>query len=107
MSCRFYAHTEKGGRHAFPLRSSTDSQESSWEFLIRYQLRSLRHMYRRDNPPFWRTVGHAMRFLFARGGPIRGNWAHYWKFFRKDFHPNDIDDTVVLDRAIDLYGLAH
>jgi hypothetical protein len=49
----------------------------------------------------------ATRFLFARDGLIRGNWNHYWKFFRKDFHPNDIDDTVILDRAIDLYGLAH
>lgn len=79
----------------------------SWEFLVRYQLRSLMHMYRRDKPPFWRTLGQAMRFLFSRGGLIRGNWSHYWKFFRKDFHPEDIDDTAVLDRAIDLYGLAH
>lgn len=79
----------------------------SIEFLLRFQARSLWTMYRRDRPPLGRTLGQAMRFLFGRNGLIRGNWRHYWAFFRSDFHPDTIDDSQLLDRAIATYGLAH
>jgi len=79
----------------------------SFEFLVRFQARSLWYMFRRDRPPLGRTMAQAVRFLFGRRGLIRGNWRHYWAFFRSDFHPNHIDDTVLLTRAIAVEGLAH
>lgn len=79
----------------------------SFEFLVRFQARSLWHMYRVDRPPLGRTLAQAGRFLFGKRGLIRGNWRHYWAFFRNDFHPDDIDDTAMLTRAIAADGLAH
>lgn len=79
----------------------------SFEFLFRFQLTNLIRMYRRDRPPLFRTLKQAGQFLFSKHGLIRGNWDHYWAFFRKDFHPDHIDDQALIDKAIASDGLAH
>jgi len=103
-SVAFDVYLAAGGTHAM-LRKAMVLM--SFEFLVRFQTRSLWHMYRRDRPPLGRTFVQAARFLFGKGGLIRGNWRHYWAFFRSDFHPDHIDDVAILNRAIAADGLAH
>ncbi len=38
------------------------------------------------------------RFLFARGGFLRGLGADYRAWFRRDFHPDQIDDRATIER---------
>lgn len=38
------------------------------------------------------------RFLFARGGFLRGLGADYRAWFRRDFHPDQIDDRPTIER---------
>ncbi len=103
-SVAFDVYRAAGGTHAM-LRKAMVLM--SMEFLFRFQARSLWHMYCRDHPPLGRTLRQAWSFLFGKGGLIRGNWRHYWAFFRRDFHPDDIDDVALLERAIASEGLAH
>lgn len=44
----------------------------------------------------WRTLTDAWYFLFDKNGMIRGPFKLWLNFFRKDFHPNDHDDTLLL-----------
>ncbi len=44
----------------------------------------------------WRRGG---RFLFARGGFLRGLGADYRAWFRRDFHPDQIDDRATIERV--------
>ena len=100
----FDVYKAAGGTHAM-LRKAIIAM--TIEFLFRFQLRSLWLMYRRDRPPLMLTLHQAARFLFGKGGFFRANWRHYWAFFRRDFHPDHIDDRKVLADAIKHYGLAH
>ncbi|MCR9094582.1 MAG: metal-dependent hydrolase [bacterium] len=43
----------------------------------------------------WRRGG---RFLFGRGGFLRGLGADYRAWFRRDFHPDQIDDRATIER---------
>jgi predicted metal-dependent hydrolase len=42
----------------------------------------------------WRS---ARRFLFARGGLLRGHGPAYLAWFRRDFHPDQNDDRALID----------
>lgn len=38
------------------------------------------------------TIQSGWRYLFARGGLLRGHGRDYFSWYRRDFHPNQIDD---------------
>ena len=38
------------------------------------------------------------RFLFGRGGFLRGVWGDYRAWYRKDFHPDEVDDLALIAR---------
>ncbi len=42
------------------------------------------------------TWSSARRFLFARGGLLRGLGPDYLAWYRRDFHPNDVDDSALI-----------
>lgn len=44
----------------------------------------------------WRTLKDAWTMLFAANGLFRGNVSAWLDYFRKDFHPDDHDDTKLL-----------
>ena len=78
----------------------------SYEFIVPFVGRNLRHMLKRDRVPFFKTAASGCRFLLGRGGFIRTLWRHYWQFFGKTFHPNAIDDHAVLTSATARLGFA-
>ena len=39
-----------------------------------------------------------LRFLFGRGGFLRGMGRDYRAWYRKDFHPDDVDDRALIER---------
>lgn len=43
------------------------------------------------------TWSSGWRFLFGEEGFLRGLGGDYWPFYRRDFHPDAIDDTPLLD----------
>jgi uncharacterized protein len=43
------------------------------------------------------TVRSAWHFLFARGGLVRGHAREYFAWFRRDFHPAQIDDAALIE----------
>jgi len=45
----------------------------------------------------WSTVKDAWQFLFAKNGMIRENTNRYFDYYKKDFHPNDHDDSLLLN----------
>ncbi|MDJ0786008.1 MAG: metal-dependent hydrolase [Myxococcota bacterium] len=56
------------------------------------------YMLWRDGLLFRRDVwGKGLRFLFGKGGLLRGLGAGFWPFFRRGFHPDDVDDTALLE----------
>jgi len=44
----------------------------------------------------WRNIADAWDILFAKNGMIRSGVGHWADFFKKNFHPNDHDDTKLL-----------
>jgi predicted metal-dependent hydrolase len=44
----------------------------------------------------WRNIADAWDILFAKNGIIRAGVKEWSDFFRKNFHPNDHDDTKLL-----------
>jgi predicted metal-dependent hydrolase len=44
----------------------------------------------------WATLKDAWQFIFAKEGMVRENTQKYFSYFRKDFHPNDHDDSLLL-----------
>lgn len=46
-----------------------------------------------------RTWSRGLRFLFGRGGFLRGLGAQYRAWFRRDFHPDEIDDSDRIARS--------
>jgi predicted metal-dependent hydrolase len=55
------------------------------------------YMLWRDGVLFEReTVKSGWRYLFARGGLLRGHGRDYFAWYRRDFHPNEIDDRPLI-----------
>ncbi len=79
----------------------------TWEFLVRLMWRNLRIMFRTDRVSPRTMLAQALSFLLGRDGFFRASWGMYWKFFRHDFHPNDIDDAELLGASMQIHGLAH
>jgi predicted metal-dependent hydrolase len=50
----------------------------------------------------WRS---GWRFLFARGGLLRGHARAYFAWFRRDFHPAQIDDGPLIEAWRGRYAL--
>lgn len=46
-----------------------------------------------------RTWKDGRRFLFASGGLLRGGAGHYIAWYRRGFHPDDIDDAALVDET--------
>jgi len=44
------------------------------------------------------TWAQGWRFLFGTHGFLRGLGPDYWRWYRRGFHPNDVDDSPMLDR---------
>jgi hypothetical protein len=56
------------------------------------------YMLRRDGLLFDRKVwASGLRWLFGRKGILSGLGRDYWAWYRRDFHPNDIDDTALIE----------
>jgi uncharacterized protein len=45
----------------------------------------------------YNTLRSGWRFLFAHGGLLRGHARAYFMWFRRDFHPTQIDDAPLID----------
>ena len=55
------------------------------------------YMLWKDGLLFRRAVwAGGFRFLFGRGGLLRGLGADYRGWYRRDFHPNDTDDSQLI-----------
>jgi len=69
---------------------------------------------------FWRTTymlivdgrctdrsvwAQGRRFLFGREGLLRGTGPEYRRWFRRRFHPDDVDDTPLIERSRPLVGM--
>jgi len=51
----------------------------------------------KDGLLFRRQVwASGLRFLFGRGGLLRDAGADYRSWYRRDFHPDDVDDTALI-----------
>ena len=44
------------------------------------------------------TWKNAWRFLLGPDGFLRGLGRDYWRWYRRDFHPDEVDDTPLLER---------
>jgi len=55
------------------------------------------YMLWKDGQLFRRKVwADGLRFLFGREGFLRGHGADYWPWYRRDFHPDDVDDSGLI-----------
>lgn len=56
------------------------------------------YMLWKDGQLFRRKVwADGLRFLFGREGFLRGHGADYWPWYRRDFHPDDVDDSGLIE----------
>jgi len=56
------------------------------------------YMLWKDGLLFRREVwADGLRFLFGRHGFLRGLGPQYWSWYRRDFHPDDVDDGRLLE----------
>jgi predicted metal-dependent hydrolase len=56
------------------------------------------YMLWKDGQLFRRKVwADGLRFLFGRDGFLRGHGADYLAWYRRGFHPDDIDDTPLIE----------
>lgn len=44
-----------------------------------------------------RTWSEGLRWLCGRGGFLRGLGRDYWRWYRRGFHPNEVDDTRLVE----------
>jgi predicted metal-dependent hydrolase len=44
-----------------------------------------------------RTWSEGLRWLCGRGGFLRGLGHDYWRWYRRDFHPDEVDDTRLVE----------
>jgi hypothetical protein len=44
-----------------------------------------------------RTWSEGLRWLCGRGGFLRGLGRDYWRWYRRDFHPDEVDDTPLVE----------
>ena len=77
----------------------------SWEFLVRYMARNVRYMLAHDRPPLWPTLKSGLTFMLGKRGFFRSCWKQYWRFFRSDFHPNNIDERQLTEWALKHFGI--
>jgi len=67
------------------------------ELVFEVSLRSCYMLYQ-DGVLFRReTWSQGWRFLFGRGGLLRGIGADYRAWYRRDFHPDSIDDRALIE----------
>ena len=56
------------------------------------------YMLWKDGQLFGRNVwADGFRFLFGPDGFLRGHGADYWRWYRRGFHPNDVDDSSLIE----------
>lgn len=56
------------------------------------------YMLWKDGQLFRRKVwADGLRYLFGHDGFLRGHGADYWPWYRRGFHPDDIDDTPLIE----------
>ena len=56
------------------------------------------YMLWKDGQLFRRKVwADGLRFLFGQDGFLRGHGADYWPWYRRGFHPDDVDDTALIE----------
>jgi hypothetical protein len=56
------------------------------------------YMLWKDGQLFRRKVwADGLRFLFGQDGFLRGHGADYWPWYRQGFHPDDVDDTLLIE----------
>ncbi|MAE97380.1 MAG: metal-dependent hydrolase [Deltaproteobacteria bacterium] len=59
------------------------------------------YMLWKDGLLFRRRVwADGLRFLFGRGGLLRGHGRDYWRWYRRDFHPNEVDDGALITSCL-------
>ena len=46
----------------------------------------------------WQTWRDGLRFLYGRDGLLRGTWPDYRAWYRRDFHPSQIDDSALIEQ---------
>jgi predicted metal-dependent hydrolase len=51
------------------------------------------------------TWSNGWRYLFGEGGFLRGRGADYRAWFRRGFHPDDIDDRPLIEEHAPLIDL--
>jgi predicted metal-dependent hydrolase len=68
--------------------------------LLGETLERMTYMMRKDRRLFDRAMWReGLRFLWGHGGLLRGIGHDYREWFRRDFHPNDVDDAPLLART--------
>jgi predicted metal-dependent hydrolase len=61
------------------------------------------YMLRKDGVLFrWETGSNGWRYLFGEGGFLCATGADYRSWFRRGFHPDDIDDRPLIEENIHL-----
>ena len=51
----------------------------------------------------FKTWFNGMRFLFGRKGMFTKPWRHYFQFYKRDFHPWDVQDYELIDNMQKMY----
>jgi predicted metal-dependent hydrolase len=51
----------------------------------------------------WRTWRSGLSFLYGKQGMFRMPWDHYKQFYRRDFHPWDVQDFDLIRNFRDGY----
>jgi predicted metal-dependent hydrolase len=73
------------------------AQASNTFFLFAETLERVAYMLRRDGLLFDRKVwASGLRWLFGKHGILRGMGPDYRAWYRRDFHPNQIDDSALV-----------
>ena len=55
------------------------------------------YMLWKDGALRTRTLSRGARFLFGRTGLLRGLWREYAAWYRRDFHPDQVDDSALIE----------
>ncbi|NQZ96422.1 MAG: metal-dependent hydrolase [Myxococcales bacterium] len=79
------------GLRAWALASNTVALFVEVVGRVVYMLWKDRLLFR---PSVWRD---GWTFLFGKRGCLRGLGPHYWPWYRRDFHPLDIDDQPLIE----------
>jgi len=77
-----------------------------WAKVLEHQVRMMKVDGTLWSAAEWRAL---VRFLFVEPGGMDGVIRHYFDYFRRDFHPNDLDSDGLLEawkRAYEASGVA-